>query len=130
MISRHKLSDVLPIAAIVLICVLALMEVLLLLVDRQLSKGVTYKDVDLAAWVQAVGSILAIIASVALVWWSSKAERSRLQAQDTEKARRFLTAVHVLVEQLRDEAFSIGMSRTLDLMAEPSETRRMQRTRL
>lgn len=41
---------------------------------------------DLAAWVQAVGSVAAIIAAIALSWWQQR-ENSRLQRRQFERAR-------------------------------------------
>jgi hypothetical protein len=41
---------------------------------------------DLAAWVQAVGSVAAIIAAVLLSWWQQR-ENSRLQRRQFERAR-------------------------------------------
>lgn len=65
------------IVSITLISALSLAVALMSLVDRQIMKGVTYKEVDLAAWVQAVGSVLAILATAASVWWAHHLERVR-----------------------------------------------------
>lgn len=65
-----ELQDVALIVVIGMVAAIALIVVVLAFVDRQIQRGVTYKDVDMAAWVQAVGSVLAIIATGGGVWWS------------------------------------------------------------
>lgn len=53
----------------------------------------TFKQVDLAAWVQAVGSVVAILATGVSVWWAHCLERSRIvEAERLMRSREFIAA--------------------------------------
>lgn len=50
------------------------------------------------AWVQAVGSVIAIVASVALVVWQHHLQRSRESERDVEQRRQRLLQLEALVD--------------------------------
>lgn len=72
---QSTLADMLLMASIVLLAALALVYTMLLLVDRQITHGVTYKEVDLAAWIQAIGSVVAILSAYFLSSRQAQADR-------------------------------------------------------
>lgn len=96
--SRKVLADQLLTVSIVLLTALALVYVILLLVDRQISAGVTYKDVDLAAWIQAVGSVFAILASYVL---SSRQARADRRLEDYRRANEDIRRLEAIDSALK-----------------------------
>lgn len=111
-VKNNETTSRLLIGLMAFLLIVALIEVILLLVDRQIARGITYKEVDLAAWVQAVGSVVAIGASATLVWWQARNDRRRDQRAEREKAKRYLLAAILPVEDMSSIAEEIGISRS------------------
>ncbi|MDH0864653.1 hypothetical protein [Mitsuaria sp. GD03876] len=82
-------SDLVLAITIGFLACLVLAYIALLFVDRQITYGITYKEVDLAAWIQAIGSISAIFAALLLGHNQAKADRKlELFRRSSEDVRR------------------------------------------
>jgi hypothetical protein len=53
-----------------------------------------------AAWIQAIGSIIAIVASAVLVWWQHHLEAGRESKKEAQKRYDFISAVTAVVHDI------------------------------
>jgi len=72
-------------------------------------------DIDWPAWVQAVGSVLAIVAAIAIAWWQQKQNQFLQAARDAEaelgrhvRANRIFERFQKKIERQLKEAESLG----------------------
>jgi protein-S-isoprenylcysteine O-methyltransferase Ste14 len=89
---KGALQAVVLVVNIGAICAAALAYAGMLALSRM--PPASFKEVDLPAWVQAVGLVLAMLASAGTVWWAHYLEKRHAQAADSQrhhKWRRFCT---------------------------------------
>lgn len=97
------LEGPLLVVAIAVVCCFALVEATAVAIKALPADAI--KQVDLTAWVQAIGSILAILATAAGVWWSHELERRRTaESEERHRAKSFIAARAFLPSTLSELA--------------------------
>jgi hypothetical protein len=108
---KHRDQDRLLICAIAVLCLAALIYGGVAIVAWLVGRGVTIKEVDAAAWTQAVGSVAAI---AALVWQRShevatgRESARQAAAEQQNGARRLVQVAANLCAEFADERWPLS----------------------
>jgi hypothetical protein len=107
-------QDRLLIVAISVLCLAALAYGGVAMLSGMAARGVTFKDFDGAAWTQAVGSVLAIAAGAAGIWWQANHAATLEQQQENKRQRHELRAAMLAALSLQRELLE-GIAAIKDL---------------